>query len=521
MLSTTILKYLEVVKIRRKTEKDLVWRRKKEKISIGSFRSLLMEGIASNIMFSLITVPFITLYLISVNADPSVIGLVAAIPFISQLAQIPSAIFAEKFSRKSISIIANFISRASLLLIGILLYVNQHSAMVPFVILFAIYNIFKEVYIVAWNSWMRDLIPLHIRGELYSKRIAYRKLAGSFVVLAFAIMFSVLGSAAFALVFLVAFVAGMVGLIFMRKIEDVEIEYKGNRDLKKPLKDSNFLKLTIPFSLWKFASEMSLPFYSVYIISVLKYPLWAVIALTTISNLSSTYFLRISGRIMDRFGNKPVMILSFISFSMAVFIFTFTTMPEEHPLSPLLLLVIYMLDGFYTSIPFVASMNMIAKITARGSSASYYAVHNVMASSFAALGSISGGLIASIALSANFAVKIDIESSMGFVEIPAIHLAGYDFLFVISAALSLIAAKLLRFFREEGESGEDIVKEEIKHAVFHDVQTIMAHMHIHPRWFVKYNVPYAIQLRTIGTNSNAGYSLQHGKSLEDSTHRLT
>jgi MFS family permease len=445
-----------------------------------SLRNLLMEGIASYIMFSLLTVPVISLYLVSVNADPSVIGLVAAIPFISQLAQIPSAMFAEKFSRKSISIIANFVSRFSLLLIAVLLCADQR-AITPFVILFAIYSIFKEASIVAWNSWMRDLIPMHVRGELYSKRIAYGKLAGSLAVLVFTVTFGVLGSAAFTLVFLVAFVAGMAGLLFMRGIEDVEVEYKGNRDFKRPLKDLNFLKLTIPFSLWKLASEMSLPFYSVYVVTVLNYPFWTVIALTTISNLSSTYFLRISGRIMDRFGNKPVMILSFVSFSMAAFIFTFTTMPEKHPLTPLLLLVIYVLDGFYSSIPLVASVNTIAKITSKGSSASYYAVHSVMSSCFAALGSISGGLIASVALSANFAVKIDVESSVGFVEIPAIHLAGYDFLFVISALLSLIAAKLLRFFREEGESSEDMVKEEIKHAVFHDVQMIMARMHIHPR----------------------------------------
>jgi len=484
-----------------------------------SLRNILMEGIASQIMFSLLTVPIISLYLVSVNADPSVIGLVAAIPFISQLVQIPSAIFVERFSRKKISIVASFVSRISLFVIGILLYIDGHSAIAPFVVLFAIYNIFKDIHIVAWNSWMRDLIPIHIRGEFYSRRIAYGKFAGSFVILVFAAIFNVFGSAAFTLVFFVAFIAGMLSLLFMREIEDVEIEYKGKRDLKKPLKDSNFLKLTVSFSLWNFASGMSLPFYSVYIIAVLKYPLWVVMVLTTVSYLSSTYFLRISGRIMDRFGNKPVMILSFISFSMAVFIFTFTTMPEKHPLTPLLLVAIYIMDGFYTSIPIVSSMNMIAKITARGSSASYYAVYNVTASSFAALGSVSGGLIASTVLTANFAVKVDIESSIGFVEIPAIHLTGYDFLFVMSAALSLIAAKLLRFFREEGESSEDIVKEEIKHAVFHDVQTIMAHMHIHPRWFVRYHTPYSPH--ALQANNGLGHSLRHGKDLEESIQKLT
>ena len=253
---------------------------------------------------------------------------------------------------------------------------------------------------------------------------------------------------------------------------------------------------------------------------VLHYPMWVVIALASVSQLSTTYFLRISGRIMDRFGNKPVAILAFISFSLATFILTFTTMPDKHPLTPLLLVVVYILDGFYSAVPGIAVMNMIAKITPKGSSASYYAINNVITSISAAIGSITGGFMASVFISANFAVKIDIESSIGFVEIPTIHLAGYDFLFVISALLSLMAAKFLRLFKEDNALSEDVVKNEIKRAVFHDVCCIMTHMHIMPGRFSKY-----------GFNAfNSGFSsfesqfqqpLTPEKGIKDSIQKLT
>jgi len=493
----------------------------KEKVNLDrSLRNLLMDGIASQIMFSLITVPIISSYLASINADSFTIGLVAAIPFLSQLIQIPSVVFAEKYSRKKNTLLTNFISRFSLLLIGVALLINGYPDISLFIILFAIYNLFKEASTVSWSSWMRDLIPAHIRGEFYSKRIAYGKFVALFIVLTFTFIFNFLGRLAFSLVFITAFAAGIVSLHFIRGVDDVEIEWKGKRNLKEPLKDSNFLKLTSALSIWKFASEMALPFFSVYIITILKYPIWVVIALTSVSQLSSTYFLRISGRIMDKFGNKPVTILSFISFSTAVFIFTFTTMPERHSLTPLLLLVIYVLDGFYSAVPNIAFMNMIAKIAPRGSSASYYAINNVIASIFAAMGSISGGFIASSFLSANFAVKIDIESSIGFLEIPAIHLAGFDFLFIISALTSLIAAKILRFFREGGEGSEEVVKEEIKHAVLHDVQTIMAHMHIQPRWF-NFNKPHAVNTPPHPGFSSFESPIQSEKSLEESIQKLT
>ncbi|WP_456330528.1 MFS transporter [Archaeoglobus sp.] len=443
-----------------------------------SLRNLLMDGVASQIMFSLLTVSIISSYLASINAPPFLIGLVAAIPYVSQLVQIPSAFFAERFSRKRISLFANLLSRISLLAIGITLLINLQSDVMLFVVFFVMYNVLKEVSTVPWSSWMRDLIPAHIRGEYYSKRIAYGKLAALFVVLLFTALFNVAGNTTFPILFLTAFAAGMTSVYFIKGIDDVEVEHRGKRSLAEPLKNSNFLKLTSALSLWKFASEMALPFFSVYIITVLKYPVWVAIALASLSQFSSIYFLRISGSIMDRFGNKPVAALSFVSFSLAAILFTFTTMPQNHPLTPLLLISIYILDGFYSSVPPIAFMNMIAKMTPKGSSAPYYAVNNVVASIFAATGSISGGLIASFFLSTNFAVKIDIESTFGFLEIPTVHLESYDFLFLISSVLSVLAAKILRLFSEDNALSEEVVKNEIRHAVVRDVYSLITHMHL-------------------------------------------
>ena len=106
-----------------------------------SLRNLLMDGVASQIMFSLLTVSIISSYLVSINAPPVLIGLVAAIPYISQLVQIPSAVFAERFSRKRVSLLANMISRTSLLAIGVTLLINLHSEVVLFIAFFVIYNV--------------------------------------------------------------------------------------------------------------------------------------------------------------------------------------------------------------------------------------------------------------------------------------------------------------------------------------------------------------------------------------------
>ncbi|AGK60112.1 hypothetical protein Asulf_00076 [Archaeoglobus sulfaticallidus PM70-1] len=440
-----------------------------------SLKNLLRDGLASQIMFSLVTVPIISSYLALMKASPLLIGFVAGIPYLSQLVQIPSVYIAEKYSRKKICLIYNLLSRISLLLIAIALAIDFDNSVSLVVILFTAYTVFKEASSLPWSSWMRDLIPDNMRGKIYSKRIANGKFIALFAVLSFAVLFNYLGSPAFILLFMTAFLAGAVSLYFITGIDDVDVETKGKRNLREPFKNINFVRLTSSLSLWRFASGMSTPFFSVYIISVLNYPLWVVITLASVSQLSSTYFLRISGKMMDMFGNKPLTILSFSSFSLAALLFTFTTMPERHPLTPMILVLIYIIDGFYSNIPPIAVMNMIAKITPKGNSASYYAANNVASSLFGALGSLTGGIIASGLLYLNFGIKIDIESTIGFLQIPAIHLAGYDFLFLISAFLSVLSVKILRKFEESNAVDEELVKEEIRKAVYQDVLSVISH----------------------------------------------
>jgi len=93
---------------------------------------------------------------------------------------------------------------------------------------------------------MRDLLPLSIRGEFYAKRMAYGKFASLMAVLAVAAIFHFASD--FYIPFLIAFVAGIVSCYFIKGIDDVEVQ-RGRRDLRRPLRDKNFLKLTAAISL--------------------------------------------------------------------------------------------------------------------------------------------------------------------------------------------------------------------------------------------------------------------------------
>ena len=80
-------------------------------------------------------------------------------------------------------------------------------------------------------------------------------------------------------------------------------------------------------------------------------------------------------------------------------------------------------------------------------------------------------------------------------EIPTIHLASYDFLFLISSMLSLLAAKIHRFFDEDNALSEEAVKNEIRHAVIGDIHALIAYVsifQIYPQ--PKHSIPTNLQM---------------------------
>ena len=74
-----------------------------KEIALGS-RMLVWEGMCSNAMFSVVTSGLLAAYALALGANNLQIGIISAIPFITQLAQIPSVLLVERYkSRKAIS----------------------------------------------------------------------------------------------------------------------------------------------------------------------------------------------------------------------------------------------------------------------------------------------------------------------------------------------------------------------------------------------------------------------------------
>jgi len=139
----------------------------------SGLRTLIKEGLASQVMVSLTMGVFLVAFALKLGASNTTIGLLAAIPSLAQLVQIPAIYLIEKVcNRRAISVYALAGARLFWVPIGLIPFLFSVEAGLAFLILaLLIRSSLAAVGIASWNSWMRDLVPSDSLGTFFSKRL--------------------------------------------------------------------------------------------------------------------------------------------------------------------------------------------------------------------------------------------------------------------------------------------------------------------------------------------------------------
>ena len=155
-----------------------------EEIQSG-LRSVVKDGLASQTMVTLTGGVFLVAFALKLGASNLVIGLLAAIPPLMQLLQIPSIYLVERYRlRRAISVYASGLGRVFWLLIALIpvLFSFETGLTVLIVALF-LHSAFGAVGGTSWNSWMRDLVPEDRLGSFFAKRMSLATALGIVVSL--------------------------------------------------------------------------------------------------------------------------------------------------------------------------------------------------------------------------------------------------------------------------------------------------------------------------------------------------
>ena len=431
---------------------------------------MVWEGLASGGVFSVASGGFMAAFALALGANNLQVGILAALPFVTQVAQLPAVLAVERYRvRKAIGVpalLGAHLMWAPIGAVPFLLETPGAAAVAVVILLLALRGLFAPVWATTWTSWMRDLVPQDVLGSYYGRRLAVITVAMAVVGLGASFFVrwweSVSAPEDAILAYSLLLIGGSLtfGLAStwcaLRASEpSMPAAAESGRSalsvLAEPLRDRNFSQLVRFLFVWSLVSNLAIPFFAVYMLKELGLSLSAVIGFTVLSQTTSVLFTRVWGPMADRVGSKPVLSLSASLYLLVIVGWVFTSHPERHFLTLPLLAVLHMFAGVAAAGVGLTMSTLTLKVAPAGKATPFLSVASIAASVGAGIGPVAGGLMADFFAVRTLGVDLSWISPNGVLELPALSLTGFDFLFAIAFVLGLLSLNLLVALREEGE----------------------------------------------------------------------
>jgi MFS family permease len=438
-------------------------------------RNMTWEGVTAMGLFSITTSGFLVAYALLLGCSNFQIGVLAAMPFVTQPIQILIIPLVERIRRrKAIALLSWIPAQSAWVLVALIPFfvdIPSSTASAMLLGIMAIRGAFVSVTNCAWNSWIRDLVPQRVLGSFFARRQMWTNLAAMAFGLLAAFFVNywrgrVPGNEVLGYSIILLFGAVFLGLaspLFMSRIPEPlmqpapAVKPSLFSTISSPLRDANYRHLVWFLFLWGLALNMSIPFFAVYMLQRLGLDLTWVIGLSIVSQASNILFLRIWGPLADKFGLKAILSVSVSLYLLVVLGWAFLTMPERHFLTIPLLVGLHIFAGIASAGASFTTATIGLKVAPQGESTAYLAVASLAASLGAGLGPLLGGYLGDFFSSRQVSLVFTWIDPTRSIQLPTFDLIGFDFLFLITFVLGFFTLNILRSLREEGEASREIV----------------------------------------------------------------
>lgn len=444
-------------------------------IALG-MRMMLYDAAFVTFMGVLTTGAFLIGFALALGASNTVVGVIAAAGPLAQILQLPSIILIERYrKRKALALYAATVSRTTWFAIAFVPWMVPPEYWIPsFVVLLLLHFATGNLANCAWNSWVRDLVPMPVFGTFFAKRMALATFIGAVLSVAGAVMVDAwkrdhptpLG--AYTIVFVVAALSAVVSLFFIARMPEPEMPVQSGtsvRDiLREPLRDAKFRGVLIFLGWWNFAVNFAAPFFAVYMLRKLGMSMVWVIGLSVLSQMVNVLFFRVWGRMADRYSNKSVLAVSGPLFIVTFLMWPFTTMPDAYFLTIPLLIAIHALAGISTAGVTLCTSNLAFKFAPYGKATAYLAVNALISGVMATVAPIVAGFVGDYTQHFELQISlrgIDTATGAARFDVPTVDLDGLDYVFLLAAVFGAIAIHRLLAVKEEGDVEETVVRQEL------------------------------------------------------------
>ncbi len=429
-------------------------------------RVLTLECMASTGFSSITSSAFLVAFALVLGANYFQIGILASIPLITDIFQIPAVWIIEKFRRRKIVVFTTWLI-SQLLWVPIALLpwfiaIPGAAAVSMLIGLMAVRGILNAFSNCGWSSWLRDLIPQKIIGRYFARRLSLATIvsialglgAAYFLDYWDAVGGGALGYSWVLLIGLVFF--GLASPAFTAYVPEPMMQpVAGPRPpflqaVTTPLRDRNYRQLMKFLMFWGFASSMAFPFFEVFMLRDLNLSILIVIILAVITEIFIVISLHFWGPLSDRFGSKVIMSSSTSLFLLVLLGWSIVVIQGQSALLIPLLVILHVLEGIAMASILLSEEALSLKLAPQGQATSYTSGASLADSAGTGIGMLAGGFLADFFT--GHMVKLDLSwmAPLQGISWGEIQLTGFYFLFTLSFVLGLITLRTLQSVHEPG-----------------------------------------------------------------------
>jgi MFS family permease len=185
-----------------------------------------------------------------------------------------------------------------------------------------------------WTSWVSDLVPEERRGRFFGLRNGILGAVGVLAAYAGGRGMDWLKAhghelTGYALAVGLAAAFGTVSTLLLIKQPEPPLPDRPELDLKAtltgPLHEPQFRRLTVFLAVWFLTGTLASPFYMVHLMTNLRFSFTAIGVYSVIGGGLGVLFQLFWGRVIDRFGSRPVTVVNFALVGMMPLLWLFAT----------------------------------------------------------------------------------------------------------------------------------------------------------------------------------------------------
>jgi MFS family permease len=434
-------------------------------------RTLVLDAAFASVTGAFYGGVILAAFALALGANARQIGLLAAVPTIAQLAQLPATVLIERLrQRRRLGVLTITAGRVLIASLAVLPFVpDQHDALRLLILMQIPISVLHSIGGCAVNSWLHQLVPHDILGRFFARRLLWGTAAASVATLVAGWLVEHLPVAdrthAYAVAFVLAGLAGFASSWFLARAPEPAMPAPARwvglgETLWEPFEDRNFRRLLIFLGAWGVASTLAGPFITVFLLKQLELPLTLVTAMGVASQLAAALTLVAWGRVSDRFSNKGVLAAALPLHFACMFVLVFGDAVRDETLRIALLFAIHIVLGIVGGGIGLATGNLGLKLAPKDRGTAYLAAIGIVSALAGGITPIVAGSIAHGFEQSELLAVLRWAHSAQAGEIVVVRFAHWEFLFALSALAGLYVMHALSRVREGDEVSERVVMQE-------------------------------------------------------------